>query len=78
MQTFCWKMLKISILSKFKKDGEGEIKKKKRSFSFNGSQMKHSWTFNPVSWISGHPELMHLLSAGTEEEVIAKISIAAF
>lgn len=41
--------------------------------------MKHSSTFNPASWVSGHPELMHLLSAGTEEEeVIAKISIAAF
>lgn len=41
--------------------------------------MKHSSTFNLASWISGHPELMHLLSAGTEEEeVIAKISIAAF
>lgn len=69
-------MLKISILSKFKNDGEG---KKKRSFSFKGSQMKLSLAFNLVSWISGHPELMHLLSAGAEEEeVIAKISIAAF
>lgn len=48
-----------------------------KSFSFKGSQMRQSLTFSPVSWISGHPELMHLLSAGTEK-VIAKISIAAF
>lgn len=32
MQTFSWKMLKISILSKFKKDG-GKKKKKKRHHS---------------------------------------------
>lgn len=41
--------------------------------------MKHSSAFSPVSWVSGHPKLMHLSSAGAEEEeVIAKISIAAF
>lgn len=57
---------------------EGKKKKKKAPFSFKGSQMKHSSTFSPVSWISGHPELMHLLPAGTEEKVIAKISIATF
>lgn len=40
--------------------------------------MKHSLTFNPVSCISGHPELMHLLLAAIDEEVIAKIPIGAF
>lgn len=54
-------------------------KEEKKSFSFKGSQMKHSSAFSPVSWVSGHPKLMHLSSAGAEEEeVIAKISIAAF
>lgn len=40
--------------------------------------MKHSLTFNPMSCISGYPKLMHLLLAGIDEEVIAKIPIAAF
>lgn len=39
--------------------------------------MKPSLTFSPVSCISGHPELMHLLLAGIDEEVIEKIPIAA-
>lgn len=71
-------LLKISILSKFRKEGEREGNKK--PFSFKGSQMKHSSPFSLLSWLSGHPELMHLLSPGTEEEevLMAKISIAAF